>query len=109
MTKEGYSKMVRGINNEGDFPPEFISAIYDEIARNGIKMKGNESRMLKERVGTTTKQSVKQREVLATLELEAMSETARALMENASMSDSFFTKAEHQHHAKPMFKVTCFL
>ena len=47
MTKEGYSKMVRGINNEGDFPPEFVSAIYDEISRNGIKMKGGESRLLK--------------------------------------------------------------
>ena len=39
MTKEDYIKMNRGINDSKDLPPEYLSAIYDEIAENEIKMK----------------------------------------------------------------------
>lgn len=39
MTKEQYIKMNRGINDSKDLPPEYLSAIYDEIAGNEIKMK----------------------------------------------------------------------
>ena len=39
MTKEDYIKMNRGINDSRDLPPEYLSAIYDEIAENEIKMK----------------------------------------------------------------------
>uniref|UniRef100_A0A1I7X1I9 SEC7 domain-containing protein n=1 Tax=Heterorhabditis bacteriophora TaxID=37862 RepID=A0A1I7X1I9_HETBA len=53
----------------------------------------------------TSNNSDKQRKVLATLELEAMSETARALMESASTAAANFTSAQHQHHVRPMFKI----
>jgi len=39
MTKEQYIKMNRGINDSKDLPEEYLSAIYDEIAANEIKMK----------------------------------------------------------------------
>lgn len=39
MTKEQYIKMNRGINDSKDLPGEYLSAIYDEIAGNEIKMK----------------------------------------------------------------------
>ena len=39
MKKEQYIKMNRGINDSKDLPPEYLSAIYDEIADNEIKMK----------------------------------------------------------------------
>lgn len=39
MTKEQYIKMNRGINDSKDLPEEYLSAIYDEIAGNEIKMK----------------------------------------------------------------------
>jgi brefeldin A-inhibited guanine nucleotide-exchange protein len=39
MTKEQYIKMNRGINDSKDLPEEYLSAIYDEIASNEIKMK----------------------------------------------------------------------
>ncbi|PIO63744.1 hypothetical protein TELCIR_14650 [Teladorsagia circumcincta] len=42
---------------------------------------------------------------MATLELAAMSETARALMESASNAAADFTSAQHQHHVRPMFKI----
>lgn len=39
MTKEQYIRMNRGINDSKDLPQEYLSAIYDEIAGNEIKMK----------------------------------------------------------------------
>ena len=39
MTKEQYIKMNRGINDSKDLPEEYLSAIYDEIAGQEIKMK----------------------------------------------------------------------
>ncbi|XP_077867851.1 brefeldin A-inhibited guanine nucleotide-exchange protein 1-like, partial [Saccoglossus kowalevskii] len=39
MTKEQYIKMNRGINDSKDLPEDFLSAIYDEIADNEIRMK----------------------------------------------------------------------
>lgn len=39
MTKEQYIKMNRGINDSKDLPEDYLSAIYDEIAQNEIKMK----------------------------------------------------------------------
>ena len=47
MTKEQYINMNRGINNNTDLPPEFLSAIYDDIAKNEIKMKAGASKLLK--------------------------------------------------------------
>lgn len=41
MTKAQYIRMNRGINDSRDLPEEYLSAIYDEIADNQIKMKGN--------------------------------------------------------------------
>lgn len=39
MTKDQYIKMNKGINDSKDLPEEYLSAIYDEIASNEIKMK----------------------------------------------------------------------
>ncbi|VDL71420.1 unnamed protein product [Nippostrongylus brasiliensis] len=104
MTREQYVNMNRGINNGADLPPEFLCAIFDDIAANEIKMKAGASKLLK-----STKASAgdndKQRRALATLELAAMSETARALMESASNAAADFTSAQHQHHVRPMFKI----
>lgn len=43
MTKEQYIKMNRGINDSEDLPEDYLSAIYDEIAENAIKMKESTS------------------------------------------------------------------
>lgn len=49
MTKEEYINMNRGINNSADLPSEFLAGIYDEIAREEIKMKAGASKLLKSR------------------------------------------------------------
>lgn len=44
MTKVQYIRMNRGINDSRDLPEEYLSAIYDEIADNEIKMRVTSSR-----------------------------------------------------------------
>jgi brefeldin A-inhibited guanine nucleotide-exchange protein len=39
MTKEDFIKNNRGINDNGDLPPELLNSIYDEIASKEIRMK----------------------------------------------------------------------
>lgn len=51
MTKEQYIKMNRGINDSKDLPEEYLSAIYDEIADNEIKMKPSSSGKVGKKAG----------------------------------------------------------
>lgn len=105
MTKEQYVNMNRGIDNGGDLPSDLLLAIYEDISKNEIKMKAGASKLLKSTGAQGAQANDKQRKAMATLEMEAMSETARALMESASDADANFTPAQHQHHVRPMFKI----
>ncbi|XP_047737905.1 brefeldin A-inhibited guanine nucleotide-exchange protein 1 isoform X3 [Hyalella azteca] len=106
MTKEQYIKMNRGINDSKDLPPEYLSAIYDEIAGNEIKMKTTSTKLGKMAVANE-----KKRKSLFNLEMESISHTAKSLMEAASHVDMPFTLATHVEHVRPMFKLSwaCFL
>lgn len=56
-----------------------------------------------------TATSERQRKLLQDVELAAMAQTARALMEAASHYEAAFTSASHCEHVRPMFKVMCIL
>lgn len=60
MTKEQYIKMNRGINDSRDLPEDYLSAIYDEIAENEIKMKGTSQgkKVIKVASGSVTSRSL---------------------------------------------------
>lgn len=47
----------------------------------------------------------KKRKVLWNMEMEAISATAKNLMESVSHVQSPFTSAKHLEHVRPMFKV----
>ncbi|XP_060073397.1 brefeldin A-inhibited guanine nucleotide-exchange protein 1-like [Ylistrum balloti] len=104
MKKEQYIKMNRGINDSKDLPEEYLSAIYDEIAGNEIKMKVSGSTKAPTSVAKDIT-SDKQRRLLYNLEMEQMAHTAKALMESVSHVSSNFTSATHLEHVRPMFKM----
>lgn len=103
MTKEQYIKMNRGINDSKDLPEEYLSAIYDEIAEQEIKMKPSST--AKHGKAKTDVISEKQRRLLYNVEMESMALTAKALMESVSHVQSNFTSATHLEHVRPMFKM----
>ncbi|XP_052264736.1 brefeldin A-inhibited guanine nucleotide-exchange protein 1-like isoform X3 [Dreissena polymorpha] len=103
MTKEQYIKMNRGINDSKDLPEEYLSAIYDEIAQNEIKMKA-----VGVQKNVTTGRDItndKQRRMLYNAEMEHMATAAKVLMESVSHVESNFMSAKHQEHVRPMFKM----
>ncbi|KAK3733623.1 hypothetical protein RRG08_063293, partial [Elysia crispata] len=104
MTKEQYIRMNRGINDSKDLPPDYLSAIYDEISGKEIKMKASSGGM---KVSTSAKDitSDKQRKLVYNIEMEHMAQTAKALMESVSHLQASFTSATHQEHVRPMFKL----
>uniref|UniRef100_S4RFY5 ARF guanine nucleotide exchange factor 1 n=1 Tax=Petromyzon marinus TaxID=7757 RepID=S4RFY5_PETMA len=106
MSKEQYIKMNRGINDSKDLPEEYLSSIYDEIAGKKIAMNESILRPLPPpaRHGTDVA-SERQRRLLYNLEMEAMSRTAKALMEAVSHVQAAFTSATHLDHVRPMFKL----
>uniref|UniRef100_A0A182P8A8 SEC7 domain-containing protein n=1 Tax=Anopheles epiroticus TaxID=199890 RepID=A0A182P8A8_9DIPT len=102
MTKEQYIKMNRGISDNKDLPEEYLSQIYDEIAGHEIKMKNTVANK------PANKQIIvneKKRKLLWNLEMEALSTTAKNLMESVSHVKASFTSAKHLEHVRPMFKM----
>lgn len=104
MTKEQYIKLNRGISDSKDLPEEFLSQIYDEIAGQEIKMKTTTMAMNKP-AGKQIIVNEKKRKLLWNMEMEAMSATAKNLMESVSHAKSPFTSAKHLEHVRPMFKM----
>ncbi|KAF1766359.1 hypothetical protein GCK72_006316 [Caenorhabditis remanei] len=107
ITKEGYFSMNRGVNDGANFPEELLVSIFNDISKNEIKMKAGATALLRSRVtpGQGALATYEERKKMAALEMEAMSQTARALMESASDTHSHFTPAQHQHHVNPMFEM----
>ncbi len=101
MTREEFIRNNRGINESEDLPEEYLSSIYDEIASQQIKMKSTTARLTK---GAFVADS-KRRTQLWTLDSEAISATAGALMESASSKRDVFTSATRLEHVRPMFKL----
>lgn len=102
MTKAQYIRMNRGINDSRDLPEEYLSAIYDEIADNEIKMRVTSNRPGK---STSNVLNERQRRLLYNMEMEHMAQAAKALMESVSHVMSNFTSATHLEHVRPMFKL----
>lgn len=101
MTKEQYIKLNRGISDNKDLPEEYLSQIYDEIAGHEIKMKTTTSN----KPGKQIIYNEKKRKLLWNMEMEAISQTAKNLMESVSHVKEYFTSAKHLEHVRPMFKI----
>uniref|UniRef100_A0A182Q5J5 SEC7 domain-containing protein n=1 Tax=Anopheles farauti TaxID=69004 RepID=A0A182Q5J5_9DIPT len=104
MTKEQYIRMNRGISDNKDLPEEYLSQIYDEIAGHEIKMKSTTG-VANRPPGKQIIVNEKKRKLLWNVEMEALSTTAKNLMESVSHVKASFTSAKHLEHVRPMFKM----
>lgn len=103
MTKEQYIRLNRGISDNKDLPQEYLSQIYDEIADHEIKMKNTTT--ISKVSGKQVVFNEKRRKLLWNMEMEAISSTAKNLMESVSHVKESFTSAKHLEHVRPMFKM----
>ncbi|CBY35510.1 unnamed protein product [Oikopleura dioica] len=83
MTVEDYIKMNRGINNDSDLPPDYLTAIYNEIKEEPISLKKQQHQ---------AQESVTMTEKLP-------------LMEAVSHVTATFVSTTHSEHVRPMFKM----
>lgn len=104
MSKEQYIKLNRGISDSKDLPEEYLSQIYDEISDHEIKMKNTV--VVSKPSGKQMIINEKRRKVLWNMEMEAISSTAKNLMESVSHVREAFTSAKHLDHVRPMFKLS---
>lgn len=103
MSKEQYIKLNRGISDSKDLPEEYLSQIYDEISDHEIKMKNT---VVNKPSGKQVIINEKRRKLLWNMEMEAISSTAKNLMESVSHVREAFTSAKHLDHVRPMFKLS---
>ena len=106
MTVEDYIRMNRGINNDADLPPDYLTAIYDEIKEEPISLK-------KQAVTTepTEKANLtdKLKKKLYESEMESIASTAKALMEAVSHVTSEFISTSHSEHVRHKIKIEKYL
>lgn len=102
MTKEQYIRLNRGISDSKDLPEEYLSQIYDEISDHEIKMKNT---VISKPSGKQVIINEKKRKLVWNMEMEAISSTAKNLMESVSHVRESFTSAKHLEHVRPMFKM----
>lgn len=103
MSKEQYIRLNRGISDSKDLPEEYLSQIYDEISGQEIKMKNT---VVTKPSGKPVIINEKKRKLVWNMEMEAISTTAKNLMESVSHVREAFTSAKHLDHVRPMFKLS---
>ena len=103
MTVDDYIRMNRGINNDADLPPDYLTNIYNEIKAEPIALK-------KQPVTAAARPDESQlteklRKKLYENEMESIASTAKALMEAVSHVTAAFISTTHSEHVRPMFKL----
>ncbi|KAG9400518.1 Brefeldin A-inhibited guanine nucleotide-exchange protein 1 [Aphanomyces cochlioides] len=121
MTKEGFLRNNRGINNGEDLPPEYLGGIYDRIKSTPISLKEEQTMKLKRESSTFTVSAAvldKQRKEAFGREREAMVKSSEAFFKRKSPSNrknvdktksplSFHvvSNTAENVHVKPMFEI----
>ncbi|KAF0720674.1 Aste57867_99 [Aphanomyces stellatus] len=97
MSKEGFVRNNRGINNGDDLPPEYLGGIYDRIKSTPISLKEEQALKFKRETSTfaiSTAVLDKQRKEAFGREREAMVKASEAFFKRRSPSASAHDKME---------------
>ncbi|WAQ80954.1 hypothetical protein PtA15_1A292 [Puccinia triticina] len=119
MTRKEFIRNNRGINQGADLPEEYLSAVYDEILANEIRMKDEVDAAvgvqhvptgLAGSIATVGRDLQKEAYVLQSAGMANKTEILfRTLLRgqrhrNSGLSDQFY-EASHFEHVKPMFQI----
>ncbi|KAH9443093.1 hypothetical protein MJO28_014431 [Puccinia striiformis f. sp. tritici] len=119
MTRKEFIRNNRGINQGADLPEDYLSAVYDEILANEIRMKDEVDAAvgvqhvptgLAGSIATVGRDLQKEAYVLQSAGMANKTEILfRTLLRgqrhrHSSMSDQFY-EASHFEHVKPMFQI----
>uniref|UniRef100_A0A1I7SE97 DUF1981 domain-containing protein n=1 Tax=Bursaphelenchus xylophilus TaxID=6326 RepID=A0A1I7SE97_BURXY len=102
MSREEYIKNIRALNYTNDLTDAFINDIYDDIAANEIKMKGEKHKWRRVDTTNTTHRQLK---LIQKSEFELIAHNAHSLMEAATSASTEYTSATHLEHVRPIFEV----
>ncbi|CAG8513048.1 4016_t:CDS:10 [Dentiscutata erythropus] len=125
MTKSEFIKNNRGINDNSDLPEEFLTAIYDEIQNDEIKMKDEQDAALVQPITPNSGIGIAnlgsaivnvrrdfKREAYQAASQEMANKTEnlfkamlRAQRRGVYTSSATFFSASHFEHVRPMFEV----
>ncbi|CAD5207446.1 unnamed protein product [Bursaphelenchus okinawaensis] len=101
MTKEEYIKNIRALNYTNDLSDDFIIKIYEDISKQGIKLKAEKTKWKVD----TTNATYRQLKLIQKSEFELIAHNAHSLMEAATSAQTEYTSATHLEHVRPIFEV----
>ncbi|CAK4648565.1 unnamed protein product [Aphanomyces euteiches] len=116
MTKDGFIRNNRGINNGEDLPPEFLGGIYDRIKSTPISLKEDLDLKKKIQVQTTGQANDRMRREAYSKEREAMVKQSEALFKRRGPntprngntprgSFQLITDETESSYVRPMFEI----
>ena len=101
MTREGFIKNCRGINDGGDFPPEFLIDIYNRIEENAISLKEDDmARQAQEKKRYRNKEERRQK----AFSVEKMDIMTKLKVDIEEETTEYFEATGNEYIA-PMFKI----
>ena len=101
MTREGFIKNCRGINDGGDFPPEFLIDIYNRIEENAISLKEDDmARQAQEKKRYRNKEERRQK----AFSVEKMDIMTKLKVDIDEETTEYF-EATGNEYIGPMFKI----
>lgn len=101
MTREGFIKNCRGINDGGDFPPEYLIDIYNRIEENAISLKEDDmARQAQEKKRYRNKEEQRQK----AFSVEKMDIMTKLKVDIDEETTEYF-EATGNEYIGPMFKI----
>eukprot|EP00124_Ichthyophonus_hoferi_P006174 Ihof_evm1s1276 gene=Ihof_evmTU1s1276 len=104
MTMEEFVRNNRGINDSKDLPIEYLESIYQEISRQGIKVK-EDMTTRPNSMATSLVKDAARRVSLYHQQMTQRSEAVQALLHDNTDNISAFTLATRTDHVKFMFSI----
>lgn len=105
MTKDGFVRQNRGINDNGDLPREYLESLFDSVANNPITLQEDDEQ--RTRLESQAAQGASQKFELFCKESDKIvNKSQEMLKEKVSQSKSnAYVAAHNVEHVRPLFEV----
>lgn len=106
MTKDGFVRNNRGINDNQDLPREYLEGLYDSMLTNPMSLKEDED--MRTKLESQAARDSSQKFELFARETESIVQKSQELMKKkVEGKKSVYVAAQNVEHVRPLFEVAC--
>mmetsp|Transcript_37723 Transcript_37723/g.69804 ORF Transcript_37723/g.69804 Transcript_37723/m.69804 type:complete len:1802 (-) Transcript_37723:138-5543(-) len=106
MTKDGFVRNNRGINDNQDLPKEYLETLYDSMLNNPMSLKEDDD--MRTKLESQAARDSSQKFELFARETESIVQKSQELMKKkVEGKKSVYVAAQNVEHVRPLFEVAC--